>query len=150
MQWLTSIFRPGVLPEPHPLWVILWWSQGPTELQPERHHTCVPCSLRQHTLNDSGEILSLCLIVPVSNRKHFNKIICCSAAKSCPTLCDPMDCCTPVSPVLHCILEFVQTHVHWVSYDIQPFHPLPPSSSFAFKLFQHQNLHVALLFIFKE
>ena len=35
-------------------------------------------------------------------------------AKSYPTLCDPMYCSTPGSSVLHCILEFVQTRVHWV------------------------------------
>ena len=26
-----------------------------------------------------------------------------------------MDCSTPGFPVLHCLLEFAQTHVHWVS-----------------------------------
>ena len=26
---------------------------------------------------------------------------CCSVAKSCPTLCDPMDCSTPAFPVFH-------------------------------------------------
>ena len=41
---------------------------------------------------------------------------CCSlVAKSCPTLCDLMDCSTPGFPVLHCLLEFAQIHVHWVS-----------------------------------
>ena len=30
-------------------------------------------------------------------------------------LCDPMDCSMPGFPVLHCLLEFAQTHVHWVS-----------------------------------
>ena len=35
-----------------------------------------------------------------------------SAAQSCLTLCDPMDCSTPGFPVLHCLLEFAQTHVH--------------------------------------
>ena len=39
---------------------------------------------------------------------------CCSVAKLCPTLCDPMDCSTPGSSVLHCLLEFAQIHVHWV------------------------------------
>ena len=29
-------------------------------------------------------------------------------------------------PVLHCLLEFAQTHVHWVSDAIQPSHPLLP------------------------
>ena len=36
----------------------------------------------------------------------------CSVAKSCPTLCDPMNCSTPGFPVLHYVLEFTQTHVH--------------------------------------
>ena len=36
----------------------------------------------------------------------------CSIAKSCPTLCDPMDCSTPDLPALYYLLEFAQTHVH--------------------------------------
>ena len=39
---------------------------------------------------------------------------CCSVAKSCLTLCDPMNCTTPGFPVLHYLPEFAQTHVHWV------------------------------------
>ena len=38
---------------------------------------------------------------------------CCSVAESCLTLCDPMDCSMPGLPVLHCLLQFAQTHVHW-------------------------------------
>ena len=37
---------------------------------------------------------------------------CCSVAKSCPTLCEPVDCSTPSFPVLHHLLELAQTHVH--------------------------------------
>ena len=37
-----------------------------------------------------------------------------SAAQSCLTLCDPMDCSTPGLPVHHQLLELTQTHVHWV------------------------------------
>ena len=37
---------------------------------------------------------------------------CCSIAKLCPTLCDPMDYSTPGFPVFHYLLEFAQTHVH--------------------------------------
>ena len=48
---------------------------------------------------------------------------CCSVAKSCPTLCHPMNCSTPGFPVLHCLSEFVQTHVHWVN-DAILCHPL--------------------------
>ena len=46
----------------------------------------------------------------------------------CPTLCDPMDCSTPGFPVLHYLLEFAQTHVHWVSDITQSSHPLSPPS----------------------
>ena len=40
---------------------------------------------------------------------------CCSVAKSCPTLYDPMSCSTTGFPVLHCLPEFAQTRIHWVS-----------------------------------
>ena len=59
---------------------------------------------------------------------------------SCLTLGDPMDCSTPSFPVLHCLLEFAQTHVHWVGDAIQPSHPLSPPSPPAFSLSQHQSL----------
>ena len=38
----------------------------------------------------------------------FKNCCCCSVAKSCPTLCDPMNCNTPGFPVLHDLLEFSQ------------------------------------------
>ena len=34
--------------------------------------------------------------------------------KSCPALCNPMNCSTPGFPVLHYLPEFAQTHVHCV------------------------------------
>ena len=37
-----------------------------------------------------------------------------SVAQSCPTLFNPMDCSMPGLPVCHQLLEFTQTHVHWV------------------------------------
>ena len=43
----------------------------------------------------------------------LNIMICCccsSVTHSCPALCNPMDCSTPGSPVLHYLLEFVQSH----------------------------------------
>ena len=46
---------------------------------------------------------------------------------SCVQSCDSMDCSTPGFPVLHYLLEFAQTHVHWVSDATQPSHPLSPS-----------------------
>ena len=52
----------------------------------------------------------------------------------------PMDCSTPVFPVLHYLLDLAQTHVHWVGDAIQPSHPLSPSSPPALNLSQHQGL----------
>ena len=49
---------------------------------------------------------------------------CCSVTQSCLTFCDPVDGRTPVFPFLYHLLEFAQTHVHWVSNAIQPSHPL--------------------------
>ena len=54
---------------------------------------------------------------------------CCSAAQSCPTLCDPMDCSMAGFLVLHHVPELVQTHVHWVGDAIQPSHPVVLFSS---------------------
>jgi len=65
---------------------------------------------------------------------------CCSVAKSCLTLCDPMNCSMPYFPVLHNLLEFAQTCVRWVSDVIQPSHPLSSPSPLAVNLSQHQDL----------
>ena len=64
----------------------------------------------------------------------------CSVTQSCPTLCDPMNRSTPGLPVHHQLLEFTQTHAHWVSDAIQPSHPLSPPSPPAPNLSQHQGL----------
>ena len=37
---------------------------------------------------------------------------CHPVAKSCPALCDLMDCSTPGFSVVHCLPEFAQFHVH--------------------------------------
>ena len=66
---------------------------------------------------------------------HFS-----SVAQSCLTLCDPMNRSTPGLPVHHQLLEFTQTHVHWVGDAIQPSHPLL-SPSPDFNLSQHQGLY---------
>ena len=49
------------------------------------------------------------------------------------------DCRTPGLPAHHQLLEFAQTHVHWVGDAIQPSHPLS-SPSPPFNLSQHQGL----------
>ena len=52
-------------------------------------------------------------------------------------LCDPS---MPGLPAHHQLLEFTQTHVHWVGDAIQPSHPLLSPSPPAFNLSQHQGL----------
>ena len=61
-------------------------------------------------------------------------------AQLCLILHDPMDCSTPGFPVRHQLPELAQSHVHWVSDAIQPFHPLLSPSPPAFRLSQHQGL----------
>ena len=63
-----------------------------------------------------------------------------SVAQSCLTLCDPMDCSTPGLLVHYQLLEFTQTHLHWVGDAIQPSHPLLYPSPSTFNLPQHQGL----------
>ena len=70
---------------------------------------------------------------------------CCSVTQSCPTLCNPVDCSTPGFPVLHYILELIQTHVHPVGDAIQPSLSLLPPFPPALNLSQHQGLFSELV-----
>ena len=63
-----------------------------------------------------------------------------SVTKSCLTFCNPMDCSTPGFPVLHYLLQFAQTHAHWLGDAIQPSYPLSPPSPLALNLFQDWGL----------
>ena len=63
-----------------------------------------------------------------------------TVAQSCPTLCDHMKCSAPGVLVHHQLLEFTQTHVHWVGDATQPSHPLSSPSPPAPNPFQHQSL----------
>ena len=59
----------------------------------------------------------------------FNFYSCCSVAKLCLTLCNPLDYSTPGCPFLHYLPEFTQIHIHWVNDAIQwcyasQYHPL--------------------------
>ena len=83
--------------------------------------------------------LTLFLMAP-SHRYRLVTSLCCSVVKWCLTLCDPMDCSTPGFPVLHHLVEFAQTHVHWVNNAIQPSHPLSSPSPPALNLSKHQGL----------
>ena len=64
----------------------------------------------------TGEIfLGHLLCVELCQRDENHQISCrhcCSVARWCLTLCDPMDCSTSGFPVFHYFPEFAQTHVH--------------------------------------
>ena len=63
---------------------------------------------------------------------------CFSLATSYLTLCGPMDCSMPAFPILLCLPEFAQNHVHRVGNAIWLSHSLSPSSS-AFSPSQPQS-----------
>ena len=68
-----------------------------------------------------------------------------SVTQSCLTLCDPMDCSTPVFPVHHQLLEPTQTQVHQVGDVIQPSHPLsspflPPSIFSSIRVLSNESV----------
>ena len=63
-----------------------------------------------------------------------------SVARSCLTLCNPMNHSTPGLPVHHQLPEFTKTHVHRVGDAIQPSHPLSSPSPPAPNPSQHQSL----------
>ena len=60
-----------------------------------------------------------------------------SAAQSCPTLCDPMNCNTPGLPVHHQLPESSQTHVHLIL--CRP-HLLPPSIFPNIRVFSNESI----------
>ena len=103
----------------------------------------VPGILQARTLEWGCHFLLQCMKVKSESE----------VTQSYPTLCDPMDCslpgssihgCNPMNhsmpgfPVHHQLLEFTQTHVHWISDAIQPSHPLLYPSP-ALNLSQHQG-----------
>ena len=75
-------------------------------------------------------------VEPIVNKLWFIIVL---VTQLCQTLCNPMNCSMPGFPVLHYLLEFAQSPVHWVGDTIQPSHPLLLSSP-AFNLSQHQGL----------
>ena len=99
--------------QPHPLWRGLPWRLYP------KWHPCLSSCL-------------LCLLLLLSTCHHqrdyffshllsisFYYCCCCAVAQLCPTLCNFVYCSTPGFPVLHHLLEFAQTPVHWVGDTIQ-------------------------------
>ena len=69
------------------------------------------------------------MIVSLVSYQSLEWHSCCFSVAKSATLCNLMDCSTPDFPVLHHLLEFAQTHVHWVSDAIQPSSSVTPFSS---------------------
>ena len=65
---------------------------------------------------------------------------CCSVAKSCLSLCDPMRCSTPGFSVLHYLPEFAQIYFHWVMKLCNHFILCCPLLHFDFNLPPYQGL----------
>ena len=89
-------------------------------------------------LKDSDEKDSFsCALEKTSSKIHIHYILLFSSvAQSFPTLCDPMHCSTPGSPVHHQLPKLTQTHVHWLGNAIQPSHLLSSPSPPTFNLSQ--------------
>ena len=81
-----------------------------------------------YSLVTAGVVHPCCEDIFLLNYKHY-VVCCCSVARSCTILCNPTNCSMPGFPVLHHLLEFAQTQVHWVADAIQPSHPLSPPAT---------------------
>ena len=93
---------------------------------------CLSKIMTKHMLY---ELLSILKHKPSETKGKFS-----SVAKSCLTLCNPMNGSTPGLPVHHQLPEFTQTHTHRVSDAIQPSHPLPSPSTPAPNPSKHHSL----------
>ena len=86
-----------------------------------------------------SKLLPGLLVIAYSACFSASNLCHCLVARLYSTLCDPIDCNMEGFSDLHCLPEFVHTHVHWVSDAVQPSHPLS-SPSPALNLSQHQGL----------
>ena len=119
---IQEIFQARILE-----WVAISFSRASSQ---PRNQTCLSCICRW-------------IILLLSHQRSLFS----SVTQSCLTLCNPMDCSTPVFPVHHQLLEPAQTHAHWVNDAIQPHHPLSSPCPPALKLSQHQSFQMSQLFI---
>ena len=98
-------------------WVAMTSSSGSSWTRDQTHISFISCIGRFFTTSTTCEA-------------SYERFVVQSLSCVCLTLCDPTDCSMLGFPVLYHLPEFVQTHVHWVSYTIQSSHPLsPPFSS---------------------
>ena len=81
------------------------------------------------------------------NHKGIYFCFCCSVAKSCLTLCNPMDCSTLSLPVHHQLTEFTQNSCplsHWchptISSSVVPFSSPLPSIFSSIRVFSKESV----------
>ena len=79
-------------------------------------------------------------MLPKFSHIEYTSIQFSSVAQLCPILCNSIDCSMPGLPIHHQLLEFTQTHAHWVDDAIQPSHPLLSPSPPTLNLSHHQGL----------
>ena len=119
-----------------------------------------------HAINDDKKKLRLLIIFLYSLvfylyfyfyyliiKVTFNLFPCVVVVQSwCLTLCNPMNCSTPGFPVIHCLPEFAQTHVHWVSNVVQLSYPLSAPSLLCpspLLMMETFNLYFKILYKFR-
>ena len=122
---------------------LLWLSNIPL-CECTHTHIHTRLTLKQHGFNCTSPLT--CRFFSISTwSTTWSKVgwtweVFSSVTQSCPTLWDRMNCSMPGLPFHHQLLEFTQTHVHWVGNAIQPSHPLSSPSPPALNFSQHQGL----------
>ena len=110
--------------------ILPWFRDSHSRYKGETFSFCIKPEILVFCIHSVTEFLGSALALFSSF--SFPLMFSCLVTQSFPTHCDPMDCNMPGFPVLYCLLECAQTHVHWVSDAIQP--------SSVLNLFQHQVL----------
>ena len=87
-----SIFQARILE-----WVDTSFYRGSSQTRDPTHISCIGRWVLYHCTTWEAQKAIMCVF---------------SVTKSCPTLCNPMECSKPCFPVLHYLLEFAQIHVH--------------------------------------
>ena len=120
-------------------WRILWRARTSNQSGDEMiewHHRLNGYELKQILGNRVWTTLRKNSVSwPGSESLQFSSVV-----QSCPTLWDPMNCSTSGLTVHHQLLDLTQAHVHRVSDDILPSHPLLSPSPPAPNPSQHQGL----------
>ena len=87
-------------------------------------HWCSLTTQQKYVLSLFFFFLILLLVIYIGKFLDNTSVQFSSVTQSCPTLCDPRNRSMLGLPIHHQLLEFTQTHVHWVGDAIQPCHPL--------------------------